>query len=132
MMLLKRFFTWWNGGTWNTLFYTWRHGEFVGTDEFGNKYYRAKSTIPDSIPERRWVIYNGYSEASAIPPGWFGWMQHRTDVPPTQDDYVPRSWQKPYVPNMTGTPQAYRPPGSILLGASAAPTTPDYEAWKPE
>ena len=50
----------------------------------------------------------------------------------SQTRYPWDSWQKPYVPNMTGTPQAYRPPGSILLGASAAPTTPDYEAWKPE
>ena len=32
-----------------------RIGEYVGADEFGNKYYRAKSALPESIKERRWV-----------------------------------------------------------------------------
>ena len=80
---LKQLFTWWNGETLNTRFSIWRKGEFVGTDEFGNRYYRAKSAIPDSIPEHRWVVYNGYSEASAIPPGWHGWMHHRDAQPPS-------------------------------------------------
>ena len=26
-----------------TLFYTWLHGKLVGTDEFGNRYYRNPS-----------------------------------------------------------------------------------------
>ena len=72
MAFLKQFFTWCNGQTLNTRFFTWRNGEKVGTDQFGNIYYRAKSALPRSIPERRWVIYNGYSEASMIPPGWHG------------------------------------------------------------
>ena len=65
MRILKLFFTWWNGANLNTRFFTWRKGEHVGTDQYGNTYYRAKSAIPDSIPERRWVIYAGYSEALA-------------------------------------------------------------------
>ena len=39
---LKRFFTWWNGQTFGTQFYTSRYGEMVGRDEFGNTYYRTK------------------------------------------------------------------------------------------
>lgn len=131
-MFLKQLFTWWNGQTLNTRFYTWRKGEFVGKDEFGNSYYRAPSALPESIAERRWVIYNGYSEASAIPPGWHGWMHHRTDTPPTPGSYVPRDWQKPHLPNLTGTPEAYRPKGSILTGARPAPHQPDYSAWRPD
>jgi NADH:ubiquinone oxidoreductase subunit len=130
MVFLKQLFTWWNGQTLNTRFYTWRKGEFVGTDELGNKYYRAPSALPESIAERRWVIYNGYSEASSIPPGWHGWMHHRTDVPPSGEVYVPREWQKPHHPNMTGTPGAYRPRGSIVSGP--APQAPDYSAWRPD
>ena len=65
------------------------------------------------------MIYNGYSEASAIPPGWHGWMHHRNDQPPGQEDYLPREWQKPHLPNQTGTPNAYRPAGSILAGLEA-------------
>ena len=34
--------------------------------------------------ERRWVIYNGYAEASTMPPSWHGWMHHTVDVPPTR------------------------------------------------
>lgn len=128
---LKQLFTWWNGETLNTRFAIWRKGEFVGSDEFGNRYYRAKSAIPDSIPEHRWVVYNGYSEASAIPPGWHGWMHHR-DAQPPSGDYRPREWQKPHQPNLTGTPQAYRPPGSIVGSGRPAVPAPDYQAWRPE
>ena len=41
-LFFLRFFTWWNGATLNTLFYTRRHGELVGHDEFGNAYYRTR------------------------------------------------------------------------------------------
>ena len=32
---LIRVFTWWNGVTFGTQFWTWRFGEFVGEDEYG-------------------------------------------------------------------------------------------------
>jgi hypothetical protein len=35
---LLRFFTWWNGQTFGTQLWTWLYGEFVGQDEFGNRY----------------------------------------------------------------------------------------------
>ena len=60
------------------------------------------------------MIYNGYAEASKIPPSWHGWMHHTVDVPPTEEDYKPREWEKPHLPNLTGTPRAYRPAGSTL------------------
>lgn len=132
MLFLKQLFTWWNGQTLNTRFAVWRKGEYVGTDESGNRYYRAKSAIPDSISEHRWVIYNGYSEASAIPPGWHGWMHHRVDAPPSKDGYKPREWQKPHQTNPTGTAGAYRPAGSLLNASGPAPAQPDYQAWQPE
>ena len=132
MQFLKQLFTWWNGQTLNTRFFTWRNGEKVGQDEFGNVYYRAKSAIPDSIAERRWVIYSGYSEASSIPPGWHGWMHHRVDTLPSAENYVPSDWQKPHQPNHTGTAQAYRPPGSIVGSRRPEAPAPDYKAWKPE
>ena len=112
-------------------FAIWRYGEFVGEDDEGNRYYRAKSSIPDSISEHRWVVYKDYAEASAIPPGWHGWMHHRVDTPPSEEDYKPRDWQRPHQPNLTGSAQAYRPPGSIA-GAPRAASAPDYQAWRPE
>ena len=132
MLFLKQLFTWWNGQTLNTRFYTWRKGELVGTDQAGNRYYRAKSALPESIPERRWVVYNGYSEASAVPPGWHGWMHHRVDQPPKDGDYKPREWEKPHHVNQTGTAKAYLPPGSIVSGGKPAARAADYSAWKPE
>jgi NADH:ubiquinone oxidoreductase subunit len=132
MKFIKQFFTWWSGQTLATRFFTWRKGEYVGQDEAGNKYYRAKSALPDSIAERRWVIYAGTSEASEIQPGWHGWMHHRTDTPPQDGDYKAREWQLPHQANLTGSASAYHPPGSIAVGGRPKAPTPDYQAWKPE
>src|SRR5215207_1391519 len=94
--LLLQIFTWWNGQTLGTRFWTWRYGEFVGEDDYGNRYYREKKGANGT--ERRWVIYNGEAEASRIPAAWHGWMHKRTDIPPTEDKYRPREWEKPHVP----------------------------------
>ena len=126
---LTQFFTWWNGTSLNTRFYTWRHGTRVGEDEFGNVYFQGGKDSEGRT--RRWVMYNGYSEASTIPPGWYGWMHHRTDVAPSDVQYHPHEWQKPHVPNMTGTPEAYRPRGSLLTGEERPRVTGDYDAWSP-
>jgi len=129
---LKQFFTWWNSQTLGTRLWTWRKGEFVGEDAEGNRYYRAPSAIPASIKEHRWVVYKGYAEASAIPPGWHGWMHYRTDTPPSKTDYKPREWQLPHEPNLTGTTEAYRPPGSIVGAGRPQPVPADYQAWTPQ
>jgi NADH:ubiquinone oxidoreductase subunit len=128
-----KLFTWWNSQTFGTQLWTWRFGELVGTDEGGNRYYRTRGgAIDPSLGfERRWVIYNGYAEATRIPPSWHGWMHHTVDVPPTQDGYKPHAWEMPHLPNMTGTPLAYRPEGSTLSRARRPKATGDYEAWTP-
>jgi len=122
---LTEFFTWWNGATIGTRFWLRRHGRFVGEDEAGNRYYQ------DRTGQRRWVIYNGYAEASAIPPGWHGWMHHRVDEPPTSTAYTPREWQKPHQPNLTGTAYAYRPKGSILGRPAIPQSDGEYQPWTP-
>jgi NADH:ubiquinone oxidoreductase subunit len=131
---LVRFFTWWNGQTFGTQLWTWRFGEFVGEDEFGSRYYRTRGgKIDPSLGfERRWVIYGGYAEASSIPPAWHGWMHHIVDVPPTEESYQPREWEKPHRPNLTGTREAYRPPGSILAQSRRPSATGDYRPWQPD
>jgi NADH:ubiquinone oxidoreductase subunit len=131
MRFLKQFFTWWNGQTLNTRFHTWRKGEHVGTDENGNAYYRSASAIKDSIPERRWVIYRDYSEASQVPPGWHGWLHHRVDALPSEDGYQARQWELPHQANLTGSAAAYRPAGSIVGGGSHQ-REQDYQSWKPD
>lgn len=121
---LAQFFTWWNEQTLGTRFFTWRKGVFVGEDQYGNRYYRERNG------RRRWVIYAGTVEATTVPPGWFGWLHHQVEDPP-RDGYRPRPWEKPHQPNMTGTPGAYRPPGSVLTPERRPRVTGDYDAWSP-
>lgn len=108
-----------------TRFHTWRKGNFVGTDQFGNKYYR------DRKDERRWVIYNGVTEPSMIPPGWHGWMHHRTDVLPDEAAYEAHDWQREHRGNATGTAAAYRPKGSMASPGERPEVSGDYEPWSP-
>ncbi len=133
MRLLEIIFTWWNKNTFGTWLWTKRYGEFVGQDEFGNRYFRTKGGKIDPTLgfERRWVLYNGYAEASAIPPGWWGWMHHRVDVAPVDEKYQPHPWEKPHHANLTGSAAAYRPQGSLLAGGRRPEVTGDYKAWTP-
>lgn len=113
-----------------TRLFTWLHGELVGTDQFGNRYFRDKR-MRGQKRERRWVLYNGAPEASKVPPEWHGWL-HRTIVaPPTEAKPVHRPWQKEHRANATGTALAYRPPGHILRGGQRDKATGDYEPWTP-
>ncbi len=126
---LLQLFTWWHGQTLGTRLHTWRKGTFVGKDEEGNMYYQGGTDSEGRV--RRWVIYNGLSEATRITPGWYGWMHHRIDTPPTAEDYKPHEWQKPHEPNHTGTWKAYRPKGSVLRPGDRPHVTGDYDAWTP-
>ena len=109
---------------------TWRKGERVGQDAFGNIYYRAKGS--QSPHDRRWVIYKGMPEASKVPPEWHGWLHHMTDDLPTTHPSTPWPWQKNPLPNLTGTLFAYRPLGHTLKGGQRRRAIGDYIPWKPE
>ena len=130
---LLRLFTWWNGQTFGTQVWTLLYGEFVGEDEFGNRYYRTRNGKVDPALgfERRWVVYRGVAEASKVPPNWHGWMHHVVDVPPTQHKTEPRPWEKPHRANPTGTPAALRPSGSTLAKGRRPKATGDDKAWTP-
>ncbi len=121
---LLRAATWWNGQTLNTQLWTWRKGEKVGEDGAGNVFYHSDGG------KRRWVIYNGDVEASRVSPEWHGWLHHTWNEPPTQRPLPHKVWEKPHVENLTGTPAAYAPAGSIRRPVPA--TRSDYEAWQPE
>jgi NADH:ubiquinone oxidoreductase subunit len=129
-----RFFTWWNGQTFGTQLWTWRYGELVGEDESGNRYFRTTDGKIDPTLgfERRWVIYNGLAEPSRVTPDWHGWLHHTVDVPPTQENYQPRPWQKAHLPNLTGTANAWHPQGSTLAAGKRPRATGDYKAWTPK
>lgn len=125
---LRRIFTWWNGYTIGTWLFTRRKGEFVGEDDQGNRYFQ------NADGSRRWVMYQGEAEASKVDANWHGWMHHTFDAPPPSGGLKRWIWEKPHLPNLTGTAQAYHPPGSLLRledGRDMAVYS-DYQAWKPE
>jgi NADH:ubiquinone oxidoreductase subunit len=126
MSLLRAIFIWWRGATPGTLLTTWWSGKHVGEDKFGNRYYQNASGA------RRWVLYNGTVEASRVPPDWHGWLHHTFADPPTVAPFKDRTWEKEHLPNMSGTPDAYRPQGSLARTGHRPAATGDYEAWKPE
>lgn len=124
MKFLLRFVTWWNYSTLNTAFFTWRQGVKVGEDDQGNIFYRSRDS------KKRWVIYNGESEASRISPDWHGWLHHTWDELPSERPLQRKDWEKPHQENLTGTALAYAPKGSIRR-QNPQPRT-DYVAWTPE
>ena len=113
-----------------TSIYTWLCGNFVGTDEFGNKYY-CNSKNFKSESAKRWVMYKGEIEASKIPPHWHAWLHKYIDIP--QLDYKHKyDWQKNHKPNMTGTKEAYFPSSHPLSKTyNSEQNEKDYESWTP-
>lgn len=110
-----------------TRLFTWLNGRQVGRDAEGNVYYETKR-VREGIKSRRWVLFAGPPEASAVPPEWHSWLHYTTDTPLAP---VKRPWIKPHLANATGTAASYRPPGHDYEGGHRAPATGDYEAWKP-
>lgn len=125
MAFIRMLFIWWRGATLGTLVNTWLNGRFVGTDKFGNRYYQ------DKTGRRRWVLYNGTVEASRVPPDWHGWLHHTFKEPPTVAPVKAQAWELEHMPNLSGTPSAYRPRGSLAAQGERPAATGDYEAWEP-
>ena len=104
-------------------------GTFVGVDAFNNRYYRSTRDKDSFGREKRFVIYNGIPEASKIPADWQMWLNHQLVGAPVlkRKKY---SWEAQHSPNLTGTKEAYTPPGSFCTGTPAG-VTGDYESWRP-
>ncbi|MGV6889525.1 NADH:ubiquinone oxidoreductase subunit NDUFA12 [Rhodophyticola sp. SM2404] len=124
LRFIKRLATWWDGQTIGTQLYTWRKGQKVGEDGQGNLFYQSRDG------KRRWVIFNGEAEASRVDADWHGWLHHTWDETPSDKPLAHKAWEKPHLPNLTGTAQAYAPAGSIRAGQPTERR--DYEAWSPE
>ena len=121
---LLRAVTWWNGQTLNTRLFTWRKGVKVGEDDAGNMFYETKDSV------KRWVIFNGETEATRVNPDWHGWLHHTWNDPPNKTPLIHKAWEKPHQVNLTGTVMAHAPTGSIRR--SRPQSHRDYEAWTPE
>lgn len=114
-----------------TRLYTWFNGTLVGEDQFGTCYYESKKPSVDGSRKKRWAIYkNGLREPSLVPPEWHAWLHYTIDVIPDESLHS-YDWQKPHLPNMTGTKLAYYPKGHLLSKGNRAKVASDYEAWRP-
>ncbi len=111
---------------------TWLRGEPIGADQFGNRYFQDRKPARAGRRRRRWVVYDGEDEASRVPPEWNAWLHYTIDAVPEDAGMAHRDWQKAHIPNMTGTPDAYRPAGHALRGGNRPKATGDYEAWTPK
>jgi len=109
--------------------FTLRRGAHIGVDALGNQFFERPAPAPGGRA-RRWVVYKGAPEASSIGPEWHAWLHYLTDAP--LPDTGHRPWQKPHLPNQTGTVESYRPAGHDYAGGKRAHATGDYESWTPE
>ena len=118
-LFFKQIFTWWHRQTVGTFLYTLFTGKYVGSDEFGNKYYINSK-------DRRWVIYKKDIESSQIPSEWHLWMHFLTkNIPIPKKKF---DWQIAHQENLTGTVKAHKPDG--LLSADSNKNMKKYETWK--
>jgi NADH:ubiquinone oxidoreductase subunit len=124
MGLFKNLFTWWEGVSLGTALFDWRHGTTVGEDEFGNVYREGAG--------RRWVVYKGSNDVSRVPPDWYAWLTRQIDDVPERALPPKPRFLKPPVPNLTGTPYAYRPSGALERGGQRARASGDYQPWTPD
>ncbi len=113
-----------------TTLHTFLHGSPVGRDAAGNAYYQARRLPPAGERRRRWVIYAGEIDSTAVPAEWHAWLHYTTDAP--LPDTGRKPWQKTHIANQTGTAQSYRPPGHDYAGGTRAASGGDYEAWTPD
>ncbi len=131
--MFMKLFTWWNSTTLGALFDIRRRSDFVGEDEYGNRYYEdRRSSLDDKDYYRRYVIYRGLAEPSKVPAEWHGWLHHTFDEPPTEAPLKRKAWETDHTPNMTGTLWATKPKGAISADRSRQAADSDYEAWTPD
>ena len=118
LTFLKKIFTWWNRDTFGTRIKTILFGKFIGSDEYGNKYYKNKKG-------KRWVIYANEIDASKIPVEWYSWIHHMPNKIENIHKLEKHDWQKPHQPNLTGTDSAYYPNKN-----NKDATEKKYKSWK--
>ena len=122
--MIKEIFTWWNSQTVGTRIWSYLNGIEIGKDENGNRYFSNKK---DS---KRWVIYGGQVEATAVNPEWNNWLRFTSiEKPGKVKSY---DWQLEHKPNQSGTSKAYSPKPSIFDNKSNNKKRIDYEKWSPK
>ena len=118
---ISNLFIWWDGQTIGTKIYTKFFGNFVGSDEYGNNYFKS------SDGKKRWINYKGICDASTISPSWYSWLHKTTNKVPSleKDNLSKRNIEDNYT--ITEKSKKYHPNNSknhLIFN--------DYESWKPK
>ena len=118
---ISKLFIWWDGQTIGTQIYTKFFGNFVGSDEYGNNYFKS------SDGTKRWINYKGICDASSISPSWYSWLHKTTNKVPSleKDNLSKRNIEDNYT--ITEKSKKYHPNNSknhLIFN--------DYESWKPK
>ncbi|KAH7100582.1 NDUFA12-domain-containing protein [Auriculariales sp. MPI-PUGE-AT-0066] len=104
-----------------------KSGQYIGKDEFGNRYFENMNGEEEVPGRHRWVDFKQHDyHASQVPPEWHSWLQHIREQPPTQDTILQQArpaWIGRHVENLTGTRGAYRPYNTAA---------PKMFAWEPK
>ena len=120
--MIMEIFTWWNKQTIGTRIWSYFNGIVVGEDEHGNRYFSNKKDT------KRWVIYGGDVEATAVNPQWNNWLRFTSIQKPEQ--VKTHDWQLEHKSNQTGTSEAYSP--QSIFNNSEEKKKNDYEKWSPK
>ena len=99
-----------------THFYTWLCGRQVGTYRFGNRYYEHKSKRLANGKLKRGILFKELTEESKVFPRCHAWLRYNLEELPSGSHVMGYEWQKPHLPNLTGTKYSYRPPGHLARG----------------
>ena len=102
---------------------------YLGHDEFGNKYYEQKKS-QNNKKNKRMVDYKGINEASKVPAKYHGWLHHYSDDFP-KTNKTRHKWQKKHLPNLSGTKYAYEPK-NINQGFENSNKGREYTSWSPK
>ena len=116
---LASLFIWWRGQSIGTHLFTSVNGSYIGSDGWGNKYYKSKKG------ERRWVLYHKDCDASLIPPKWHSWLHKVVNEPPASSESIDFESEEMYK-NETGTHNSYHP------NKVSSSLQRYYTAWEPK
>ena len=104
---------------------------YIGKDQFGNKYYEQKPRKEAGV-HKRIVKYNGLPEASKVPPGWHGWLHHNNNNIPNNKANQEYHWQRQHLPNLSGTVHLKLPTKYIDKSKNDTNNETQYNAWAPK
>ncbi len=114
--------------SWGIRLKTLVRGDFIGEDQYGNRYYQEKILFSKPAGSlRRWVLYNGLPEPSKIPPEWYYWLHMAAEAPLTHRAKF--FWEKEHQQNLTGTVDCYLPLGHNLTDHKPYRF---YSQWNPD